>query len=308
LHSLGARYIGNVAAFLGFSANNDDTSPNYSDFLPSGNPSGVRIAEITTRIVRLFEIPRKLLNDFLQVEKSEQVGIYFLIGQGENSAAPNVYIGQSGSVGARIVQHNQSKDFWDRVLVAVSLANSFTQTHGTFLEWHCLKEAKQTARYQLENGNAGSKPYTPAPLEADCLEIFDTMRVLIATLGHPVFEPVAKPQSQLSANELFFCTASGTDGRGEYTSEGFVVLKGSVGRRDSVPSIIGTTDERFRERLIQSGVMAVHEDKVIFSRNHLFRSPSTAAVALLGRTANGWETWKSADGRTLNQIIRQAVK
>lgn len=33
--------------------------------------------------------------------------------------------------------------------------------------------------------------------------------------------------------------------KGYYTEEGFVVLAGSVGRRESVPSIKGTSDERF---------------------------------------------------------------
>ncbi|MDI1258298.1 hypothetical protein [Aquabacterium sp.] len=32
-------------------------------FLPSGDPQGIRQAEITTRIVRLIEVPRALLKD-----------------------------------------------------------------------------------------------------------------------------------------------------------------------------------------------------------------------------------------------------
>lgn len=45
-----------------------------------------------------------------------------------------------------------------------------------------------------------------------------------------------------------------------------------------------------------------------FSRDHLFRSPSMAAVALLGRTANGWLEWKDGDGRTLDAVKRQAIE
>lgn len=33
-------------------------------FLPSGDPQGVRVAEITTRIVRMIEVPRSLMADF----------------------------------------------------------------------------------------------------------------------------------------------------------------------------------------------------------------------------------------------------
>jgi hypothetical protein len=43
---------------------------------------------------------------------------------------------------------------------------------------------------------------------------------------------------------------------------------------------------------------------ITFPRDHLFRSPSSAASALLGRTANGWREWKNAQGFTLSQVKR----
>jgi len=39
-------------------------------FLPTGEPHGIRIAEITTRIVQVIEVPRSLLSDFLAMEQS----------------------------------------------------------------------------------------------------------------------------------------------------------------------------------------------------------------------------------------------
>jgi len=50
-------------------------------FLPSGEPRGIRIAEITTRIVQVIEVPRRLLADFLAMEQSSQVGVYVLVGE-----------------------------------------------------------------------------------------------------------------------------------------------------------------------------------------------------------------------------------
>ena len=50
-------------------------------FLPSGEPHGIRIAEITTRIVQVIEVPRSLLSSFLAMEQSAQVGAYFLTGE-----------------------------------------------------------------------------------------------------------------------------------------------------------------------------------------------------------------------------------
>ena len=276
-------------------------------FLPGGDPRGIRVAEITTRIVQVIEVPRSLLSDFLKMPESDQVAVYFLFGQNEETGDDLAYIGQTGDLRARLASHNQKKDFWERAAVLISRTNSLTQTHALFLEWHCLQAVRKAGRYADENGNSGTKPHTPAPLEADCLEIFETGHTLLATLGFPLFDAVAKTDGSSAEEEIFYCTASGANGRGLYTPEGFVVLKGSVGRRENVPSIQGTPSEKFRARLVESGVMTENGDKVIFQKNHLFNSPSMAAIALMGRTSNGWKDWKAKDGKTLDAVKRQVV-
>ena len=276
-------------------------------FLPSGEPHGIRIAEITTRIVQVIEVPRSLLSSFLSMEQSTQVGVYFLIGEDTEDGDRLVYVGQTGDLRARLTAHNQKKDFWERALVLVSKTNSLTQTHALFLEWPALQQLRQVGRFRDENGTSGSRPHTPAPLEADCMEIFETGSTLFSTLGFPLFDPLATATEAENPAELFFCRSpgAGVDGRGVYTPEGFVVLAGSVGRLENVPSIQGTNDGRVRERLIAAGVMEVSAAGAItFPRDHLFRSPSSAASALLGRTANGWREWKNAQGRTLSQVKR----
>jgi hypothetical protein len=275
-------------------------------FLPGGDPQGIRVAEITTRIVQVIEVPRSLLQDFLKMPESDQVALYFLFGGTEDGAVQQVYIGQTGDLRARLAKHHKDKDkeFWERALVLISRTNSLTQTHGLFLEWYCLQAARKAARYRDENGNSGTKPHTPPPLEADCMEIFDTGRTLLATLGYPVFDSVAKPSTATEPGQIFYCKASGANGRGLYTQEGFVVLKGSTGRKENVPSIIGTSGERLRMRLLETGVTIEEGDKVIFQKDHLFRSPSMAALSLMGRTCNGWFDWKTEDGRTLDAVER----
>ena len=281
-------------------------------FLPGGDPRGIRIAEITTRIVQVIEVPRSLLQDFLKMDESDQVSLYFLFGDAGDGSEPRVYIGQTGDLRARLVSHNQKKDFWQRALVLISRTNSLTQTHGLFLEWHSLQAARKAGRYADENGNSGSKPHTPAPLQADCLEIFDTGRTLLATLGYPVFEPVASQvvgsKAAASNEELFYLKASGADARGLYTPEGFVVLKGSTGRRANVPSIVDTGEGRFRKKLVETGVMVENGEQVVFPKDHLFGSPSMAGMALTGRTTNGWRDWKNGAGVTLDKLKRTNVE
>jgi hypothetical protein len=275
-------------------------------YLPGGDPRGIRVADITTLTVQVIEVPRKLLPDFIKMPQSDQEALYFLFSEVEDGTEQKkVYFGQSGDLRHRLTTGHRDRD-WERVLVLVSRTNSLTRTHALFLEWHCIQASRMAGRYADENGNAGSKPHTPAPLEADCLEIFETGRSLLATLGYPIFDPVAKAVEHSKADEIFYCTGSNANGRGQYTQEGFVVLKGSIGRKENVPSIVGKATERFRVKLLESGVMREEGDTVIFEKDHLFGSPSMAAIALMGRTANGWLEWKNEDGQTLDELKRQA--
>ena len=276
-------------------------------FLPSGEPRGIRIAEITTRIVQVIEVPRSLLSNFLGMEQSSQVGVYFLIGEDTEDGDRLVYVGQTGDLRARLTAHNQKKDFWERALVLVSKTNSLTQTHALFLEWHSLQQIRDAGRFADENGNSGSRPHTPAPLEAECFEVFETGSVLVSSLGYPLFDAVAKPKQGQATEDCFYLKSpsAGVEGRGLYTAEGFVVFAGSVGRIENAPSI-GDSNQRWRQRLFDSGVIRTNDQGlVVFPKDHLFKSPSGAAIALLGRRANGWQEWKSAKGQTLHELIRE---
>ncbi len=114
-------------------------------FLPSGEPHGIRIAEITTRIVQVIEVPRSLLSSFLSMEQSAQVGVYFLIGKDSEDGDKMVYVGQTGDLRAR----------WERAMVLVSKTNSLTQTHALFLEWHALQQIRSAVRVADDNARAG---------------------------------------------------------------------------------------------------------------------------------------------------------
>ena len=286
-----------------------NTSPKTIQiFLPSGDAHGIRIAEITTRIVQVIEVPRSLLSDFLKMEQSSQVGVYLLIGEDSEDDEPQVYVGQTGELRSRLATHNQKKDFWERALVLISKTNSLTQTHALFLEWHSLQQIRKAGRFSDENGNSGSRPHTPAPLEAECLEIFETGSILVSSLGYPLFDSVVRSEPEEKEQDgLFYIqtTKQGVSGEGVYTSEGFVVIAGSIANSEHHQSL-GDANRRWRQRLIDSGTMAKNpKGQLTFQKDHLFRTPSGAAMALLGRRANGWTEWKDRQGRTLHQVKRE---
>lgn len=278
-------------------------------FLPHGDPSGIRMAEITTRTVRVFDVPRSLLSAFLTMPESSQVGLYFLFG-GDADDGTACYIGQSGNVGGRLKQHVVGKDFWERAIVAVSLTNTWTDTHVGFMEWEAISRASQTSRYQLLNGNAASNRYTPAPLEADCNEYLETISVLIATLGYPAMEPIRKASretpSEIAAERLYLRQA-GCQAEADPTSEGLVVLAGSTGNSRSRPSAAKSII-RGRQSLVDRGIAEIQGDKLLLTQDHLFSSPSLAAAMLVGGNVNGRDSWKNAAGKSVNEIEADSVQ
>lgn len=60
-----------------------DSPKTIQIFLPSGDPRGIRISEITTRIVQVIEVLRSLLSEFLAMPESGQVAVYFLFGMSD---------------------------------------------------------------------------------------------------------------------------------------------------------------------------------------------------------------------------------
>jgi hypothetical protein len=241
--------------------------------------------------------------------EAKQVGIYFLIGDDEDADFPSVYIGQTGGTGQRLVDHHKKKEFWSRALVVISMTNNLTQTHALYLEWLSIKEANQAGRYKTENGNAGSKPHTPAPMEADCLEVFDIMRTLVATLGQPFFEPLVKAKAAMGTDELFYLRSPNYDATGQYTEEGMVVFKGSRARKDVAPSWAKYKTSSRRETLTAEGALVLDGVHYVFQRDVLFKSPSGASDTVTGASTNGWTVWRNKDGKTLDELKRtQAVE
>lgn len=286
-------------------------------FLPDGDPQGIRIAAITTRIVQVIEIPRARLGDFLAMKEATHVGVYWLFGEDDETGQARVYIGQTSALGMRLKQHHDGKDFWNRALVALSLTHSLTVTHAHYLEWQSINRAIEAHRYGLMNGTAGSRPHTPAALDAECREIFETIGILLTTLGYPVFEtllrqapPLGNPDVDALGTEqpstqrdiAIFLTNERARAAGRYTETGLVVLAGSWGRAEISTQSITPNARKKRDLLIETGDLEIVGERLCFRRDVEFSSPSAAGNMVNGRSTNGWTEWKDATGRTLSDL------
>lgn len=250
-------------------------------------------------------VPRAKIEEALSRPELGGVGLYFLFGESETAGLPVAYIGEADDCCVRLKQHNKNKDFWNIAVAIVSRTGSFTKAHGKLLEWIAIDKANIAGRYQLDNGNAGGEPNVPEWMQADVAEVFETAEVLLNTLGFPIFEPAANRAAE--ADAVFYCKRGGADARGVYNEEGFVVLKGSLARRETTSSshdMVG----RKREELIGSGVLAPAKDGYRFERDMAFSSPSAAAAIVSGGSANGWVEWRNAKGQTLDEVYRKGAK
>ena len=297
-------------------------------YLPKGNPRGLRLAEMTTRTVRLIEIPRIHIDDFFAMPEANQVGLYFLVGDTDSIDKPLLYIGQTGDLKRRLNQHHE-KEFWTRAFVMLSTNNSMTQTHALYMEHKAIATAIEVGRYKIKNGNTGNRPHTPDPLKADCEELFYTLDVLLSTLGQPIFETLSISENKNHSTELasivnnddqvttnieiptieltplvFYYKVKDGDAQGYYDDDGFVILAGSLIRQKQTPSAPPFVT-RLKENLLGSGkLIAVNDKSYKLTENQLFKTPSGASALVSGRSTNGWIEWKNEGGQTLDSIYR----
>ena len=271
-------------------------------FLPDGSPRSVKIAEITNRVVKAILVPRNKLEYIASRDELRNVGIYFLFGESADKAKPLVYIGEAEDCLDRLKQHNRTKDFWNYAVVMVSKINAFTKSHAKYLEHVAVAKAKEANRFDTENSTIPTKSFVTESMEADLLDSFETITILLTTLGFPVFEMVGK--AQITAKELLELKGRGVRAEGDLIDDGFVVFKGSQAKIDTVPSCHDYLIN-LRQKLISNNILVKDKEKLIFIEDYVFSSPSTAGGVVLGRSTNGWKKWKDKNGNTLDELKRK---
>ena len=270
-------------------------------FLPDGSPTSVREAEITNRLVKAVLFPRNKIQEVAKREAAHYTGVYFLFGTDEDGSQPKVYIGEGEDCYKRIQSHNRNKDFWTHCVVVTTKTDEYTKTDGKYLEHFCLEKAIEIGRYKTDNDTGSKKPSISESREYDLLDNFETAKILLATLGYPIFEEKRKNTNK---SKGFLISGTGIKAYGDLTDEGFIVLKGSQAKKDTVPSCHKYLIS-IREQLIDDGILKIDKDRITFEEDFIFNSPSTAGGVILGRATNGWTTWKSKEGKTLDELKRK---
>ena len=289
---------------------------NIQLFLMDGDAAGRIKCTLANWTGVAFKIPRTELDKCKDREDLKQSGVYFLFGTSDETGKGVVYIGQAGArkngegILNRLQEHkrNPEKDYWTEAIVFTTSNNSLGPTEISYLENRFCNMALKAKRYDVKNGNDPTPGNITEEKESEMEEFIDYAKVIMGTLGHKLFEPISKPivsSSQTTAAETddeaielhlerTIKNVGKVEANGAQTSEGFVVLQGSRISPiddDTVPAVIKERRQK-----------AQHDENYVLQEDLLFTSPSYAAMFVIGKSANGLVSWKTADGRTLKSL------
>lgn len=265
---------------------------------------GFKIAEVGGRNIKALVIPRNKLKEVVSREELQEVGLYFLIGENFETNLPEVYIGEAENLYKRLLQHNKdsNKDFWNMAICFVGKDDFLSKTHVKYLENLCHKKASEIKRCSLINNTNPSGARMSEMDLADVEEYFNNLKILIGTLGFPIFDSTG---SESEAKNIYFCKGPHANAKGEYTDEGFVVFEGSLARR-KLTNTAGPWVENSINKLLEAGILKIKDDDSYeFVSNYIFKSPSAAAATVLARRANGWIEWIDVNKKSLDDNIRK---
>ncbi|NQU78633.1 GIY-YIG nuclease family protein [Candidatus Woesearchaeota archaeon] len=271
-------------------------------YLPNANPRGVRECTIMDSITKAIVVPRPKLGDVTKRDDLQDPGVYFLVGESDDLGKPEIYIGEAEQLIKRLKQHNSSKEFWQTAICFVSVKHNLNKAHIKFLENHCCEIAKETNRCSLHNSNTPTKSSLTNKDRDFVLRFFEELKIIIGTLGFPIFESIRKEKKN-----MIYCKGKDADAQGTYSEDGLLVFKGSKANLEESESA-GPWVLNMRSKLKEQKILFEREGVLVFSSDHLFNSPSAAAAVILARRANGWTEWKTKDKKTIDEVIRKKAK
>lgn len=273
-------------------------------FVADGDPDGLRIVDKSNWIGKALVFPRALLPQVKARPELAQTGVCLLLGPRPDGEGDMLYVGEGDPIRPRLESHYAQKDFWTRAIgFTTTTAGQLNKAHVQFLESRLIALARAAKRMPLDNANQPAEPSLSEADRADMEVFLGHMLGMLPVLGVHAFEQAPKAPAA-KAGPVLTCKGKGVQATGYEASQGFVVRAGSQAVADTAPSMAQHVRGMFdlRQELIGNGVLGLQGGLYQFTQDYSFSSPSTAAAAVLGRSANGRIEWKAADGRTLKEL------
>lgn len=274
-------------------------------YLIDGKLKGPRYVKFNETSHYLYILPREMAtklstaqDDFPEYATS---GFYILTGL--ENGNPKAYIGQSNKCKHRISQHDKKISWWDTAYVYVSKTiGELDATTIQYLEAKNIDDAKDVGNnVTFDNANSPTIPHLSKDQEATIKHYYEEAKMLLEFAGCGVF---LKTEAKEVATHFICAPTKGVEAKGIYNPETqkVVVLAGSVVDPNYAPSF---RRKEMRAKLLAEITQADKNGMLVTTKDHTFDSPSGAACFVLGRPANGWNEWKNAEGKSLNETEKK---
>jgi hypothetical protein len=266
-------------------------------FLIDGDPNGRMSCELSNWSGKAYKIPRIKIKDCTDRNDLTSTGVYLLFGR-DDEGKEQVYIGEAENILKRLNQHLTQKDFWNEAIIFISKDENLNKAHIKYLENRLHEIAKSANRYKVDNSIIPTQSSISESDRAEMEEFIEYIKMLVNTLGHKIFDEKREFKPKQKQDYFYIKAARGADGQGEPTFDGFLVFKNSKASSTIVNSM-SPNFITFRQKLIDDRILVYKGEYYEFSDDYIFNSPSTAAIMIMGRNANGLTEWKNKEGKTL---------
>jgi|GEM_PF-1921222 len=282
--------------------------------LESGELEGIKtIYPSNTSIVATI-ISRADVAKIKHIELKDNPGIYILVGM-ENLNTYTIYIGESDTVGKRILDHckKDTKDFFTEILFFTSNnkdSTTISKSHIKFIENKLFQMAKQSPSIKLtETQTTPQKPQISRTDEAKAEEFLVHILHILKAIGYDLFIPTsttevlnetkAIKEKDVSATvPTYTYKVNNAVGKMSVLSGNYILLKGSTLAKTYWNSADQSLKNR-REDLIQRGIIKTDNDLLIVLEDIPNKSSSAAAQLVCGGNEAGPRVWKDKSGKSL---------
>jgi hypothetical protein len=166
-------------------------------FLKDSDPQGIKIAELTNSIAKVYVIPRDKMSFSQSRVDLDAPALYFLFDDERTS----VYIGECESFVSRVKNHEVNKDFWHTAVVVTGNGAGLDKAEVKFLESHAVMKALEAGRYEVQNRTNPNKNNLHEFRLAAILDFFEDAILLLSSLGFNLFDPLDRTTPSTSPSK-----------------------------------------------------------------------------------------------------------
>lgn len=270
------------------------------------DPNGIKICSIDGSSLEAVIVPRTMLARVRELPGIPERGIYYLLAlsQGQITRA---FAGRTPDGLASLGGGDAQGDWWD-VAIAFVADDILAGDVLDGLEAAAIRHLRAHHAYEVDNVVAPA-PYVNPYAEARVEALLDEVLFFMAMLNLSLDVPAASGADEAAATGVWHTKKRGIRAEGRYdpADGSFVVLPGSQVDLGTTPGTRDTPYRRVRElrqRLFEEGELARTADGYVLRSEQRFRTPSAAAVFVLGGSQDGWQEWFDPRGRTLDEVWR----